>query len=313
MSVSVIIPVNNQERTIGKAVESALTQRHPDIEVIVINDGSDDKTGEIIDRYAGLIKIINHNQRLGPYNSRFDGIASATKEWITFIDGDDYIKPSAIADCVSVAESTNADIVQMKIKRRISRWNCSINLPLQQYDISKALDAVIYDDKLFPVQYWGKLYKRSIVKPTVGNHIIYNGMWGDDRLFNLQIFSHSPKIAKCDSAEYVYRWGGFTSEPTDRLAEYVTVDYLKRKFLKENNLMNSRISRFMTEELIRFVCYNTRQSINSGQGKEYILNNLINCGIDFYDPVIGILPEEIYNKSKYSVSRFAKRLLRHLL
>lgn len=313
MSVSVIIPVYNQEKTIGKAIESALGQRIADIEVIVINDGSDDRTAEIVKKYESRVRIINHNQNLGLYCSRFEGITSATGDWITFIDGDDFISQSAVADCLLTANATKADIIQMRIKRRFSRWGFTTKLRNQQYDIDKALDSAIYDYRLFPVQCWGKLYRSTLLEPLIDNHIAYHGMWGEDRLFNLPVFAKSPNISICDSAKYIYNWGGFTSQQTNSLAEYATVDLLKRKFLNDKGIMTERIDQLMKEELIRTLRYGTRRLIDARQGRKEILNRLDDCGIDYSDSDINTCPTDIYSQSKKSMTRIVKRLIRKLL
>lgn len=313
MSVSVIIPVHNQEKTIGKAIESVLNQHFAGVEVIVINDGSDDRTVEIVKRYESRVKIINHNQKLGLYNSRFDGITAASGDWITFIDGDDFISPSAIADCLSIANATGADIIQMRIKRRFNRLGVTTGLRHQQYDTDNAFDSVVYNDRLFPVQCCGKLYKSALLKPLVDKHIAYRGMWGEDRLFNLPIFAKSPNISVCDSAKYIYCWGGFTTQRTDCLSEFVAVEALKRMFLNDNGLMNDRISRQIKMELLKIIRYGTRQLINSGQSREYIIDRLVNCGVDYSDTDINTCPIAIYRQSKYSMARIAKRLIRTLL
>lgn len=313
MSVSVIIPVYNQEKTIGKAIESALGQRIADIEVIVINDGSDDRTAEIVKKYESRVRIINHNQNLGLYCSRFEGITSATGDWITFIDGDDFISQSAVADCLSTANATKADIIQMRIKRRFSRWGFTTKLRNQQYDIDKALDSAIYDYRLFPVQCWGKLYRSTLLEPLIDNHIAYHGMWGEDRLFNLPVFAKSPNISICDSAKYIYNWGGFTAQGSDCLSEYVIVDSLKRGYLNDNGFMTDKISHLMGKELIRAVGYGTRQLINAGQSREDIIERLTNCGIDYSVYGINSCPIAIYNQSKHSMGRIAKHLIHRLL
>lgn len=313
MTASVIIPVHNQEKTIGKAIESALNQRDADVELIVINDGSDDMTAENVKKHESRIKIINHNTKLGPYESRFDGIAAATGDWITFIDGDDFISRSAIADCLSTAYATKADVIQMRIKRHFNRLGITTGMRHQRYYIDKAFDSVAYNDRLFPIQCCGKLYRSTLLKSLVDNHIAYSGLWGEDRLFNLAIFAKSPNISICDSAKYIYRWGGFTSRQTDCLSEYVAIESLKRRFLNDNGLMTDSVSRRMKMELIKLIHYGTRQLIDSGQSRRQIIDRLANCGVDYSDSDINTCPIAIYNQSKYSLARIAKRLIRSLL
>lgn len=306
MSVSVIIPVYNQAATIAEAINSALNQSYTDMEIIVVDDGSTDGTTEIINRFKN-ITIISHPHKTGQYQSRFDGIDAAKSQWIIFVDGDDFISHSSITDCYKTALSTDADIVQMKIKRKFRRRGLVTNLQYQQYLTDKALDAAIYDYRLFPVQCWGKLYKSSILKPLVKNHIGYDGAWGEDRLFNLPIFATSPHIEICDSAKYYYIWGGFTTGNNDNLNEYIAVSQLKCRYLSSNGMLTPSHRRLIDLELSSLIDYNTRQLINAGYHKERIINGLIGSGIDLRQA------EQIYRKSKYSVSRAFKHMIHQLL
>jgi glycosyltransferase involved in cell wall biosynthesis len=93
--VSVIIPAYNAERFIAEAVDSALAQTHPDVEVIVIDDGSSDGTGRILEAYGAAIRV--HRQpNTGVGSARNAGARLATGDWVAFLDADDIWAPRKI-------------------------------------------------------------------------------------------------------------------------------------------------------------------------------------------------------------------------
>jgi len=93
--VSIGIPAHNAERWIRQCVESALAQTWPLCEVIVVNDGSSDGTGEILATFGDRIRLIAQQQR-GSNPSRNTAMAAAQGEWLLFLDADDYLLPGKI-------------------------------------------------------------------------------------------------------------------------------------------------------------------------------------------------------------------------
>ena len=90
--ISVVIPAYNAEKTIGKAIQSAIGQTYPDIEVIIIDDCSQDGTVKIADNYAkkdDRIRVIQNRTNMGVAFSRNRGVKAARGEWIAFLDSDD--------------------------------------------------------------------------------------------------------------------------------------------------------------------------------------------------------------------------------
>lgn len=94
MKVSIIIPVYNATQHLNQCLDSILNQDFNDFELLLINDGSTDTSGEICDDYAGKDKRIKvfHQNNAGVSAARNKGIENANGEWITFMDSDDYIQ-----------------------------------------------------------------------------------------------------------------------------------------------------------------------------------------------------------------------------
>ena len=116
--ISLIVPIYGVERYIAKFANSALGQTYPDIEFIFVNDGTPDRSMEILNaiieqEYAHLkenIVIIN-KQNEGLPMARKSGLERATGEYILFADSDDWLDTDAVAKVMAVAERTDADIV----------------------------------------------------------------------------------------------------------------------------------------------------------------------------------------------------------
>lgn len=97
--VSVVIPTFNCAAFLPRAIDSALTQDYPDLEVIVVDDGSTDATPEVMERYAGRIVAIHQDNR-GASAARNAGVRAATGEFVAFLDADDEYLPGRIGRCV---------------------------------------------------------------------------------------------------------------------------------------------------------------------------------------------------------------------
>jgi glycosyltransferase involved in cell wall biosynthesis len=98
--VSVIIPSYNRAALIGRAIDSVLGQTYPDVQVIVVDDGSTDDTRQMLERYDGRVRYIYQHNR-GPSAARNRGAAQAEGEYIAFLDSDDTILPTKVAKQVA--------------------------------------------------------------------------------------------------------------------------------------------------------------------------------------------------------------------
>jgi glycosyltransferase involved in cell wall biosynthesis len=93
--VSVVIPVHNGGRTVARAIESAIAQQYPSVEVVVADDGSTDDTREVVGRYAGAVRVVEQPNR-GAAAARNLGFGAARGEFVAFLDADDEFLPGRI-------------------------------------------------------------------------------------------------------------------------------------------------------------------------------------------------------------------------
>lgn len=111
--ISIIIPVYNTEKYLGKCLDSVINQTYKDIEIICVNDGSVDGSEEILNEYAkndSRIKILSQKNQ-GLSAARNNGIKNATGEYIGFVDSDDYIEPETYELAIKYMEQYDVDIV----------------------------------------------------------------------------------------------------------------------------------------------------------------------------------------------------------
>ncbi len=96
--ISLIIRVYNNAPFIQKAVESALHQTHSDYEIVVINDGSTDGTAQILDSFDNPRLRVFHQENKGAFQAAYDGLEKSRGDLITFLDGDDFLEPTYLAE-----------------------------------------------------------------------------------------------------------------------------------------------------------------------------------------------------------------------
>ena len=114
VKLSVIVPVYNSKEYLEKCVDSIINQEYKDLEIILVDDGSTDGSGEICDRYKEDNKVcVIHQNNRGCMLSRLQGLQRSRGEYIGFVDSDDWIASDMYKTLMSVAEREQCDIVSM--------------------------------------------------------------------------------------------------------------------------------------------------------------------------------------------------------
>lgn len=162
--VTIIIPVYNGEKYIEKSINSIISQTYENIEILIINDGSTDKTEEILKKISHIdsrLHIIKINNQ-GVSYARNYGRKLAKGDYIMFVDADDYIEPETVESMLDIAEEKKADVVQCgykvvsdsEIKERFSS-------EFAIYSKDKAIQFYLEKFQLCVVP-WNKLIKKEI-------------------------------------------------------------------------------------------------------------------------------------------------------
>ena len=166
--ISVIVPIYKVEKYLDKCIESIINQTYYNLEIILVDDGSPDKCGEICDKYAlqdDRIVVI-HKENGGLSDARNKGLKVSTGKFISFIDSDDFISVNYFEYLYSLLKKYNADI-SVVLPYKFSNYDeIKINNTggkVTVYNASEALITMLYQKK-FDNAAWGKLYKKDVVK-----------------------------------------------------------------------------------------------------------------------------------------------------
>ncbi|MCR5254640.1 MAG: glycosyltransferase [Acetatifactor sp.] len=206
--VSIIVPVYNSEKYIGRCIESIIDQEFTDFELLVADDGSTDGTGKILDGYAKKDKRIKvfHRENSGVSASRNFCLDNAVGEYIQFLDADDWITPDATRLFVWAATEGKADMVIADFYRVIG------DRLAVKGDIEE--DGVMTRDELAaqmmenPADFyygvlWNKLFKREIIE-KYGLRMDPKVSWCEDFLFNLEYIRHADVFYALHTPIYYY-------------------------------------------------------------------------------------------------------------
>lgn len=119
MKLSVIVPVYNVETYLNRCIDSIINQTYKNLEIILVDDGSTDKSGKICDKYAAIdsrIKVI-HKKNGGLVSARKYGVMNATGDYITDVDSDDWIENQAFSYMIEKLSQYNPDMLVLGHKK----------------------------------------------------------------------------------------------------------------------------------------------------------------------------------------------------
>lgn len=213
--VSIIVPVYNAAKPLGenktvlhRCIDSILNQEYHDYELIVVDDGSKDESGKILDEYAAKDERINviHKENSGVSNTRNLAIQNARGKYIQFLDADDWITTDATKSLVCTMEESKADLVIADFYRVVGE-NTSHK---GRIDSDKVLTRDEFADYMIqnPADYyygvlWNKLYKKSIID-TYHLKMDASLSWSEDFIFNLEYLLHVKHVAPLQLPIYYY-------------------------------------------------------------------------------------------------------------
>jgi len=200
--ISVIIPVYNVQQYLVKCIESILSQTYSNFELLIIDDGSTDKSGLICDNYVqkdSRIKVF-HKKNGGVSSSRNLGLDMAKGKWLMFVDSDDSINIKCLEKCLYVVRQNKLDVLQFSYDR-ISTSGTIISSNINSTEVLSS-DQYIKEFK-FNVCVWGTFIKRLIVH---SNRIRFNDSikLAEDQLFIMEVIKHSHLIQRIDDILYYY-------------------------------------------------------------------------------------------------------------
>lgn len=204
--ISVIVPVYNVENYLRESINSIINQSYQNLEIIIVDDGSTDKSGKICDEFFLMderIQVI-HQENQGLSAARNTGMAYATAEFYFFIDSDDLIFPDVIRNLYEIMSNSDADITISGTYTSFSQ-TCDFpslheeNIRVQEYNSIEAIQEILYSNN-YATSVWGRLYRKHCFK----NIHFPVGRYYEDLFTTYRVFLNAEKIAYTTKIGYLY-------------------------------------------------------------------------------------------------------------
>lgn len=316
--ISVLVPAYNAEKFLAKCIDSILAQTYKNLEIIIVNDGSKDRTGEICDAYAARhsqIKVF-HQDNGGVSKARNKALDSALGKYICFVDSDDCIHPMYCELLYNMLKKENADISQVGYLKFD-----------QDTPVGKVITEYTVCDKYYPLEQmtvdytwvvpWGKLYRREIFDgiryPADVNH--------EDEFIAHKLYYNISRLVYSKSTLYYYyihensimhrqyspsrlsvlralkeRLAFYESHNEEKLAQMTIMEYLamskRNYYLAKQALGDAKLCNKINEE-----------------HKQLLKANKKRCGINFiFYPELYIIPCPLIEKACTIVYRAKRKL-----
>lgn len=237
--ISIIIPAYNAENYLVKCLNSLVNQTKKEIEIIIVNDGSTDRTKDIADRfknkYPDLVKVISQSNQ-GQSVARNVGIENAEGKYIGFVDCDDYVSKDMFQKLYEKATENDYDIVACNVDCIYPNKEVKIKSGIEE-DIKNI--SIEEKKKLFLNMYaviWNKIYKKEIFENK--DLLFEPGIWFEDVLFLHKLI---PNIKSCACVEdylykYIQRKTSVTYTYSERLSNIHIVMEKILKYYEDNDL-----------------------------------------------------------------------------
>ena len=202
MKISVIIPVYNREKFIQKCLDSLLCQKNVELEIIVVDNNSKDRTSDIVKKIARNNKNVYYFncEKQGVSAARNYGIKKATGEYLSFVDSDDFCKPKMYEVLLNKANKSDADIILCGIETQNENGDI---LPKENRKYSYGGDDVVKKYLTWPTGVYAKLIKRSYLE----EHKIRfreNISLAEDLVFVAELVAYTESIEFVEKDYYVY-------------------------------------------------------------------------------------------------------------
>lgn len=236
--VSIIVPVYKAQDYIKKCIESIINQTYENLEILLIDDGSPDDCGMIIDDYSKNDSRIRafHIENEGVSNARNVGIANATGTYIQFVDSDDFLENDMVEKMVMTMESINCDMVMCGFYDR-NRSFVNEVLPVQENGKCQKedyMEGILSDPYSFNYGVlWNKLFKKNLIDKGVSFN---NNMdFGEDFIFCLNYMEYVNAVGIVKRCMYNYvRYNNqslmyIQTKDRNNAEKYIT--YMKKRLL----------------------------------------------------------------------------------
>ena len=300
-AVSIIMPVYKVEGTVEAAVKSIQAQTYKNLEIILVDDGTPDKSGEICDRLAQddvRIKVI-HKKNGGVSSARNEGIRQATSDFVCFVDSDDEIESTMIEKFMKNQFFNDVQLVVSGVTeyyKNLIKYVCESSdvLDFANLRCEKILELCSKKIMMFST---AKLFDRNII---IENSLFFNEelVCGEDHLFVFQYLFYANKVSFIN--EPLYRYYCYNSSAPTRffpLSGQIDIYKAKEKFIRRRcskKIADEYCAKIALRNLVARFNYLVKRSIKD--------HKELSEAYDFYWPYIELFSEspEVFLEEDYT-------------
>ena len=234
--VSIIVPVYNVENYVSECIESLLNQSYKNLEIILVDDGSADSSGEICDEYAqkdDRIKVV-HKINGGLSEARNTGINMARGQYYLFVDGDDFLADDAVLRLVESVYNASCDIAVCNMIRYFENNKTEVFYKPSEY--SKVLYGLDRFETLSQPSVCNKIFSSALFEKIR----FPKGKFYEDTFVYHELVYNANKVALVDYDGYFYRSRSSSilgqNVMTGRYYDFIEAVYIRMMFLLEHNI-----------------------------------------------------------------------------
>ncbi len=177
--ISIIIPVYNVEKYLNQCIDSLLSQTFSDIEIICIDDASQDGSGKILEDYAARdnrMKVIHADENMGTLRARIRGVTEAAGQYVMFVDSDDYLEASACEDLLKQITEHPVDVLHFgtilhaneNVSDNLKGWVTNFLTPYEG-ELQGNLIEKCFVDEMFDFNITNKIWRREVCEKAFAN------------------------------------------------------------------------------------------------------------------------------------------------
>lgn len=323
MKVSIIIPVYNVEKYLKKCIESIIKQTYENIEIILVNDGSNDCSGEICNEFTLIdsrIKVL-HKKNGGVSSARNAGLEIATGDYIGFIDSDDWIEEDMYEILIGLIKKYNSEIAVCGFVNNNYVINEYKNKQEKVLSVENCLTSLLQFDPIIGESLCNKLFSRKFFE---GSKIRLNEKVtiGEDLLCCCQCVLNAKSIAVTLNKKYHYRQTENSAmskkfQPTDMSvidAHEQIIQAIKKRYPKIVPIVKKRLISSCVWLLIKMEGLSNNEMDNINKLKSLIRKGLLNYLFSSYENIkmksyallIAIDPRIFYILREYLIKLLKK-------
>ncbi|MBQ6127590.1 glycosyltransferase [Candidatus Saccharibacteria bacterium] len=270
--VSVIVAIYNVEKYLEKCLDSILMQDYSNMEIILVDDCSTDKSGDICDRYSAIddrVRVIHRIENNGQFAVRNDGMDCSSGEYIVFVDGDDWLAKNCISYLLEIISYENADfgINLLNYTTRDTKQSNN-SFKICRWTQEKATAELLYPK--ISIGVWNKIYRRDFLEK---NNLRFKPLFTSEGFrFITDVSQRAQRISVGSRKVYYYRLNNHESATTkydirqSLVAIRVSEDIKKDLIIKTKGVSEAADHQIWTNHF-----WNIRQMVALRNKDEYLV------------------------------------------